>query len=58
MKQEKRLTIRLPKDLHDQFKAAAAGNGKDMTEVILEFVKNYVSIHTALPFTQMRPTGN
>ncbi len=45
MTEEKRLTVRLPKDLHDKFKAATAGNGKDMTEVVLDFVAGYVSIH-------------
>lgn len=42
MKEEKRLSVRLPKDLHDKFKAAVAANGKDMTEVILQFAANYV----------------
>ena len=47
MEEEKRLSVRLPKDLHDRFKAAAATNGKTMTKVILEFVTDYV--YSAIP---------
>ena len=38
----KRLNMNVPRDLHDAFKAATAAEGKQMTDVLLEFIVNYV----------------
>jgi uncharacterized protein (DUF1778 family) len=44
----KRLNMNVPRDLHDAFKAATAAEGKQMTDVLLEFIQEYV---------QQRPAG-
>jgi hypothetical protein len=38
----KRLNMNVPKDLHDRFKAATAAEGKQMTDVLMEFILDYV----------------
>ena len=38
----KRININLDARLHGQFKAAAAVDGKKMTDVIVRFVESYV----------------
>jgi ParG len=44
----KRLNMNVPRDLHDAFKAATAAEGKQMTDVLLQFIHDYV---------QRRPAG-
>ena len=39
----KRLNVILPRDLHDQFKAAVAAEGKQMTDVLMDFIKDYIT---------------
>ena len=39
----KRLNMNVPKDLHDRFKAATAAEGKQMTDVLMEFIIDYVN---------------
>ena len=41
----KRMNINVEASLHNAFKAAAALQGKEMTEVLLEFLKSYVRQH-------------
>ena len=41
----KRLNMHVPRDLHDAFKAATAAEGKQMTDVLLEFIHKYVEQH-------------
>ena len=38
----KRLNMHVPRDLHDAFKAATAAEGKQMTDVLMEFIRAYV----------------
>ena len=39
----KRLNIRLPRALHDQFKAAVAAQGKSIQDVLSQYIENYVA---------------
>jgi hypothetical protein len=41
----KRMNINVETRLHDHFKAATAAQGKNMTDVLLEFIKEYVERH-------------
>ena len=41
----KRMNMNLPADLHDAFKAATASQGKNMTDVLMEFIHDYVQKH-------------
>ncbi len=43
IKEIKRLNINLPRDLHDAFKAATAAQGKQMTDVLMEYIRDYVN---------------
>jgi hypothetical protein len=38
----KRMNLNVPVDLHNSFKAATAAQGLNMTDVLLEFIQNYV----------------
>ncbi len=39
---KKRFNMHLSQELHDAFKAATAAEGKQMSDVVLEFIRNYV----------------
>ena len=39
----KRMNLNVPVDLHNNFKSVTALEGKDMTTVLLEFIKSYVA---------------
>ena len=41
----KRLNVIIEEELHKAFKAAAAANGKKMTDLVLEFIEQYVQKH-------------
>jgi hypothetical protein len=41
----KRLNMHVPRDLHDAFKAATAAEGRQMTDVLMEFIHKYVQQH-------------
>lgn len=41
----KRLNMNVPRDLHDTFKAATAAEGKQMTDVLMNFIRKYVEQH-------------
>ena len=50
----KRMNLNVPTDLHNSFKATTAAQGLDMTTVLLEFIKNYVSKQGATPSKKSR----
>jgi ParG len=45
----KRMNLNVEANLHDEFKAATAAQGKNMTDVLLEFITQYVSQHGVAP---------
>ncbi len=36
------MNLNVPVELHNNFKSVTAAQGKDMTTVLLEFIKSYV----------------
>ena len=38
----KRLNMNVPRDLHVAFKAATAAEGKQMTDVLMDYIRKYV----------------
>ncbi len=45
----KRMNLNVPVELHNGFKAATAAQGKNMTDVLMEFIENYVAKHAPKP---------
>jgi len=45
----KRMNLNVPVELHNNFKAATASQGLNMTDVLMEFIKSYVDKHAARP---------
>jgi len=45
----KRMNMLVPRQLHDQFKAAAAARGERMTDVLLERIREYVKKYGVQP---------
>jgi hypothetical protein len=45
----KRMNINIEANLHDAFKAATAAQGKKMTDVLLDFIAEYVKKHGISP---------
>jgi hypothetical protein len=43
------LNLHVSVTLHNQFKAATAAEGKNMTEVLLKFIQGYVEKHSRKP---------
>lgn len=43
----KRMNLNVPVEVHNRFKSITAAEGKEMTEVILKFVEEYVEKHQA-----------
>ncbi|HET9698400.1 MAG TPA: plasmid partition protein ParG [Terriglobales bacterium] len=41
----KRMNLNVPVDLHNQFKITTVVQGKDMTEVLIDFIQQYVDKH-------------
>jgi uncharacterized protein (DUF1778 family) len=41
----KRLNINIEVDLHNAFKAATAARGENMTDVLLQYIQDYVTRH-------------
>jgi predicted HicB family RNase H-like nuclease len=41
----KRLNLNVETSLHNAFKTAAAAQGKNMTDILLEFIEQYVHEH-------------
>ncbi len=45
----KRMNLNEPVELHNGFKAVTAAQGKNMTDVLMEFIENYVNKYTPKP---------
>ena len=41
------MNLNVPLDLHNSFKSITAAEGKNMTDVLLEFIEQYVSKHSS-----------
>jgi hypothetical protein len=41
--QVKRMNLNVPVELHNSFKSTTAANGQNMTDVLLEFIQQYIS---------------
>lgn len=41
----KRMNLNVPVDLHNSFKIATVIQGKDMTEVLIDYIRQYVEKH-------------
>jgi hypothetical protein len=39
------MNLNVPLDLHNTFKSVTAAEGKNMTDVLLDFIQQYVSKH-------------
>lgn len=39
------MNLNVPVELHNNFKSVTAGQGQNMTDVLLEFIRAYVSKH-------------
>ena len=50
----KRMNLNVPVDLHDAFKAATAAQGANMTDVLIEFVQQYVAKNGVQPVKKGR----
>ena len=44
--QVKRMNLNVPVELHNAFKAATAAKGLNMTDVLMEFIEEYVARHS------------
>jgi hypothetical protein len=40
------MNLNVPIELHNSFKSITAAQGENMTDVLLEFIQNYVDKHT------------
>ena len=49
------LRIFMPEHLRNEFKAVCARQGRNMSEVVTDFVKKYVAEYEALPYSADRP---
>jgi hypothetical protein len=45
--QVKRMNLNVPIELHNTFKSATAAEGKNMTDVLLEFIQEYVARYSS-----------
>ena len=41
--QVKRMNLNVPIELHNAFKSTTAAEGKNMTDVLLEYIRSYVA---------------
>jgi hypothetical protein len=39
----KRMNLNVPLELHNTFKSITAARGQNMTDVLLEFIQNYIA---------------
>jgi len=46
------MNLIVPVELHNAFKSAAAGQGQNMTEVLLEFIQKYIA-----KYSPQKPKG-
>ena len=49
------MNLNLETELHQRFKAAVALEGKNMTDVLLEFIRSYIQQH--MPVAEPRKGG-
>jgi hypothetical protein len=42
----KRMNLNVPLELHNSFKSITAANGKNMTDVLLKYIQEYVGDHS------------
>lgn len=45
----KRMNLNVPIELHNSFKSVTAAQGQNMTDVLLEFIRSYVTKHATKP---------
>ena len=45
----KRMNLNVPVELHNNFKSVTAAQGQNMTDVLLEFIQNYVTKYSSKP---------
>jgi len=45
----KRMNLNVPVELHNGFKAVTAAQGKNMTDVLMEFIQSYVAKNSPKP---------
>jgi hypothetical protein len=50
----KRMNINVEVSLHDAFKAATAAHGDNMTDVLMEFIQDYVAKNGLAPKKKAR----
>ena len=50
--QVKRMNLNVPLELHNSFKSITASQGENMTDVLMEFIKSYVTKHSASTLRQ------
>lgn len=50
----KRLNVIVPIQLHNEFKSLTAAQGENMTDVLLQFIRDYVARHGAKPKGQRK----
>ena len=43
----KRMNLNVPVELHNSFKSVTASQGQNMTDVLMEFIKEYVEKHSS-----------
>ena len=42
----KRMNVNIPLELHNSFKSITAAKGVNMTDVLIQFINEYVDIHS------------
>ena len=47
--QVKRMNLNVPVELHNSFKSTTAAEGQNMTDVLIEFIEQYVAKHSSKP---------
>ena len=52
--QVKRMNLNVEVDLHNAFKAVTAAQGKNMTDVLLEFITQYIAKNNVAPKKKAR----
>ncbi|MDT7815832.1 MAG: ParG [Acidobacteriaceae bacterium] len=50
VKELKRLNIHIDVELHNAFKAVTAAQGKEMSPVLIDFIKKYIAEHMPAAF--------
>ena len=45
----KRLNLNVPLELHNDFKSVTAAQGKNMTDVLIEYIRDYVAKNAPKP---------